>query len=88
MPANVVAAIGCWVAFLIRQARSGVPIADPAGATLAAIAAEGTAAEVVAALVRRGLGIPAEVAADAPLVAALQAAAEHAQAGRWDVLLA
>jgi fructuronate reductase len=87
MPTNVVAAIGCWVAFLIRQARSGVAIVDPAGATLASIAADGNPADVVASLVRENLGIPAAVAGDAALVAALQAAASDAHAGNWDTLL-
>jgi fructuronate reductase len=88
MPANVVAAIGCWVAFLIRQARSGVAIVDPAGAKLASIAAEGSPADVVAHLVRENLGIPAAVAGDPALVVALQAAATDAHAGNWDRLFA
>jgi fructuronate reductase len=83
MPAHVVAAIGCWVAFLIRQARAGTAIVDPAGATLAAIAAEGGPADVVTNLVRQGLGIPAAVAGDASLVAALQTAASDAHDGNW-----
>ncbi len=88
MPNHVVAAIGCWVAFLIRQARAGTAIADPAGATLASIAAEGSPADVVAALVRNGLGIPAEVAGDSPLLAAIRAAATDAHEGRWDAIFA
>ncbi|MEG3163338.1 mannitol dehydrogenase family protein [Sphingomonas sp. PB2P19] len=83
MPAHVVAAIGCWVAFLIRQARAGAAIVDPAGATLASIAAEGSAAEVVTNLIRQGLGIPASVAGDAALVTVLQAAATDAHDGNW-----
>ncbi len=87
MPAHVIAAIGCWVAFVMRQARAGTAIVDPAGAELALIAAQGSPAEVVTTLIRQGLGIPAAVAGDDALVAALQTAATDAHDGNWAKLL-
>ncbi|HEX8418472.1 MAG TPA: mannitol dehydrogenase family protein, partial [Sphingomonas sp.] len=86
MPGHVVAALGCWVAFLMRQARAGVPIVDPAGA-LASIASDGSAAEVIDRLVAAGLGIPRAVADDPALLAAVKTAAAAADRGDWNILL-
>ena len=86
VPGHVVAALGCWVAFLMRQARAGVPIVDPAGA-LASIASDGSAAEVIDRLVAAGLGIPRAVADDPALLAAVKTAAAAADRGDWNILL-
>ncbi len=88
MPDRIVAAFGTWVAFLIRQAQAGVPVIDPAADTLAAIAADGDAAAVVARLAERGLGIPRLALSDAPLLAALQRAAVAAQEDDWTTIFA
>ena len=76
MPRHVVAALGAWVAFLMQRVRSGVPIVDPAGERLAALAAAEAPARVVEGLIAGGLGLPAEITSDMPLVAALKTAAE------------
>lgn len=86
MPRRVVAAIGCWVAFLMRQARAGKPIIDPA-ADLAALASEGSAAEVVARLAARGIGIPPTVSGDPALLRAIEAAASAADTGDWQAII-
>ncbi|MBN9990626.1 hypothetical protein JND45_14925, partial [Listeria monocytogenes] len=39
LPRHVLAALGCWIAFLMQRARAGVPILDPAGTALADLAA-------------------------------------------------
>jgi fructuronate reductase len=81
MPRHVVAALGGWVAFLMQRVRSGVRIVDPAGERLAALAAAETPARVVEGLIAEGLGLPAEITSDMPLVVALKAAAEVAFRG-------
>lgn len=86
MPRHVVAAIGCWVAFLMRQARARTTIVDPA-ADLAALASAGSAAEVVARLAARGIGIPPTVSADPALLRAIEAAASAADAGDWQAII-
>jgi fructuronate reductase len=87
LPGHVVAAFGCWAAFLMRRSRAGVPIVDPAGDRLSAAAAEGNAATVVDRLVQMDLGLSASIAADAQLLGALRVAAGAAFDGRWtDVL--
>lgn len=87
MPRHVVAAIGCWVAFLMTRARAGVAIVDPAGAALAAAAGEGDAATVLARLVAEKLGFGPALAEDAAAMAAIAGAAEAAVAGDWGALL-
>jgi fructuronate reductase len=86
VPGHVVAALGCWVAFLMRQARAGVPIVAPADA-LASIASDGSAAEVIDRLVAAGIGIPRAVADDPALLAAVKTAAAAADRGDWNILL-
>ena len=86
MPGHVVAALGCWVAFVMRQARAGTAIVDPAR-DLATLASEGSAAEVVDRLVAAGIGIPRGVVDDAALLAVVKAAAAAAERGDWTVLL-
>jgi fructuronate reductase len=81
MPRRVVAALGGWVAFLMQRVRSGVRIVDPAGERLAALAAAETPARVVEGLIAEGLGLPAEITNDMPLVVALKTAAEVAFRG-------
>ena len=54
-PGRVAAALGGWVAWLMRQARTDLPVVDPQAASLVACAVEGEAGEVVARLARNGL---------------------------------
>ncbi len=82
MPDHVVAALGCWVAFLMRRVRDGVPILDPAADRLAAAAGKESPAEVVDALVAQVLGIPSEAAGDSALISSLKSGAEAAYSGR------
>jgi fructuronate reductase len=88
MPAHVVAAIGCWVAFLMRSARAGIAVVDPAAATLARLAGDGSGAEVAERLIAAGIGIPAAAVRDAALVAQVKAAADAADRRDWDTLFA
>jgi len=81
MPLHVVAALGAWVAFLMRRARAGIRIVDPMGERLAALAAAEAPARVVEGLVAEGLGLPAAITSDIALVAALKTAAEAAFRG-------
>jgi fructuronate reductase len=78
MPDQIVAALGAWVAFLMRRVRAGVAIVDPAAARLTALAAAETPSRVVDGLVRDGLGFPGQIRGDDALIVALQAAAEAA----------
>ncbi|WP_010161503.1 mannitol dehydrogenase family protein [Sphingomonas sp. PAMC 26617] len=87
MPAHVVAALGCWVAFLMQRARAGVVIVDPAGAALAAAAAEGDAGAVLRRLVAGGLGFAPSLAEDTAALTAIAGAGEAAFAGNWETLL-
>jgi fructuronate reductase len=82
-PRRITAAFGGWIAWLMRRAREGAPVIDPAGPALAAAAAEGSPAQVVARVAEVGAGLPPALAG-AP---ALVRAAEAAWAGRWDDLL-
>ena len=81
MPRHVVAALGAWVAFLMQRARSHERIVDPAGERLAIVALAESPVQVVDRLIAEGIGIPAAVAGDPDLVAALRAAAEGAFRG-------
>jgi fructuronate reductase len=88
MPERVVAAFGCWIAFLMRRARAGEPIVDPHATTLAAAAGDGDAATVTDRLIAAGLVLPADLTGDAALVAALRSAAAAADRGDWSTLVA
>ncbi|HVF95441.1 MAG TPA: mannitol dehydrogenase family protein, partial [Sphingomonas sp.] len=85
LPGHVVAALGCWVAFAMRQARAGTPIVDPAPA-LAGLAGDGEAGEIVDRLLAAGIGIPRVVADDPALVTAIRTAATAAARGDWQTL--
>lgn len=87
MPRRVIVALGCWVAFLMQRSRGGIAIVDPAGAALAAAAAESDAAAVLARLVAGGLGFDPAMAADPEAMAAIAAAADAAFAGTWEAVL-
>jgi fructuronate reductase len=78
MPDHIVAALGAWVAFLMRRVRAGIAIVDPVAAQLTALAAAETPSRVVDGLIRDGLGFPGEIRGDNALILALQAAAEAA----------
>lgn len=88
MPGRVVAALGCWVGFLIARARAGTAIVDPLGDRLAAIAGDGDAGAIVDRLVADGIVIPSGARGDAALLAALRTTAEAAHRRDWDRLLA
>ena len=81
MPRHVVAALGAWVAFVMRRARSRETIIDPAGERLAILASAESPAQVVDRLIAEGVGIPAATAGDHELVAAMRGAAEDAFRG-------
>lgn len=87
MPHHVVAALGCWVAFVLRRARAGSAIVDPAGQRLAEAASGADAAVLVDRLMERDLGLRSAWRADAPLAAALRHAALDAAEGQWGALL-
>lgn len=86
MPAHVVAALGCWIAFLVTRARNGTPIADPAGETLARIAHGGAPRSVVADLAQAGIGLPTAIAGDTATLDAIADAATCVLAGDWSIL--
>ena len=86
MPAHVVAALGGWVAFLIQRTAMGIPSVDPAGERLAAAAQGADPVTLVRRLVEAGLGLPPQVAGDAPLLGAIESAAVAAHEKRWDAL--
>ena len=88
MPAHVVAALGGWVAFLIARTRQGHAIVDPAGDRLAAAARGADPVALVRRLAEAGLGLPPQVAGDAPLLAAIERAAVAAHEKRWEALFA
>ncbi|WP_242138220.1 mannitol dehydrogenase family protein [Sphingomonas sp. TREG-RG-20F-R18-01] len=87
LPRHVVAALGCWVAFLMQRARGGVAIVDPAGEALALAARDGDAAAVLGRLVSAGLGFDPALAQDAMVMTAVAAAADAAVAGDWGTVL-
>jgi fructuronate reductase len=86
IPGHVVAALGCWVAFIMRQSRAGTPIVDPAH-DLATLAGDGSAADVVDRLAAADIGMPRAVADDPALLAAIKTAAAAAERGDWNILL-
>lgn len=86
MPAQVVAALGGWVAFLIERTAQGHAIIDPAGARLSAAADGADPRTLVRRLAEAGLGLPPQVAGDAPLLAAIEQAAVAAREKRWDAV--
>ncbi|WP_425228523.1 mannitol dehydrogenase family protein [Sphingomonas sp.] len=78
-PGRVAAAAGAWVAFLMQRARAGVPLVDPAAATLTGAAADGDGAIVVARLAAAGLlPLPDDLTGRA-----VAAAADAASGGDW-----
>jgi fructuronate reductase len=86
MPARVVAALGCWIAFLVTRTRSGSAIADPAADTLARIAASGDPRRIAAELAEAGIGLPTAIAGDTEALNAIADAATRALAGDWSIL--
>ncbi len=86
MPQAVVAALGCWVAFLIERVRTGAPIIDPAAATLTAAASDADPATVVERLLAADTGLSARWSADVELVEGLKTAAAAAARRDWSIL--
>lgn len=87
MPRHVVAALGCWIAFLITRARAGAPIVDPDGDRLATIASGGDPLAVTSRLAEAAIGLQPGLFEDAAVVEAIAGAAGDALAGRWETLL-
>ena len=87
MPIHVVAALGCWVAFIIDRARSATTIVDPASAKLRAIVDFRSPTDVVSRLIDADLGLSGRWATDSVLIAALSDAAEVASSRQWHALL-
>nr|WP_246346942.1 mannitol dehydrogenase family protein [Sphingomonas jinjuensis] len=86
MPTRVVAALGCWIAFLVTRTKSGTPIADPAADTLARIATSGDPRRIAAEVAERGIGLPTAIAGDTAALDAIADAASRALAGDWSIL--
>lgn len=86
LPARVCAALGCWVAFLIRRTAAGIPIIDPFGDKLAAAATGADGPTTLARLLSAGILLPPDLAADDAVVSAIGSAADAALAGRWEAL--
>lgn len=86
LPRRAAAALGCWVAFVVTRARSGTPIADPHGETLAGLG-RGEPNELVRRLASAGIGLPPSLPGDPELLAAVERAAAQALAGDWSALL-
>ena len=82
MPLRVVMALGCWVAFLMRRSAAGVAIVDPAAESLVAAVSGAAPSRAVAALIERGLGLPAALRDDGEICHAFEAAAEMAFSGQ------
>lgn len=87
MPCHVVAALGCWIAFLVARARAGVAIVDPRAARLIEVARGGDPHAVARMLADEAIGFLPELAADRTAVDAIGAAATRADAGDWAQLL-
>jgi fructuronate reductase len=87
IPGHVVAALGSWVGFVITRIRTGVAVIDPAASMLTAAAADGTPATVIRRLAERRIALPAALLDDAPLLAAINQAANAALDNDWDKLL-
>lgn len=83
LPRHVLAALGCWIAFLMQRARAGVPILDPAGTALADCAATGDAHAVLARLIAAKLGFSEALAHDSDATRSIARAAQAAFEGDW-----
>ena len=86
VPRHIVTATGCWIAFLMRRARSNAVIADPAGAALADAVRDGDAATVLQRLIAARLGFSADIADDPTAIVAIAVAAQAAFDGDWSRL--
>ncbi len=83
LPRHVLAALGCWLGFLLQRAHTGMPILDPAGTTLADLAATGDAHLVLARLIDAELGFSRALARDSDVTDAIARAAQAAFDGDW-----
>ena len=83
MPAHVVAALGCWVAFLVARTRIGIAIVDPKAARLAEVACDGDPRAVARTLAQEAIGFLPDLVVDDAAVTAIGDAAAHADAGEW-----
>ena len=81
MPGYVVAALGAWIAFLMRRVREDVVIVDPASDRLTRAAQADTPAAVIAALVAGEIGFPPGIGGDRAAIAAVETAAARALDG-------
>ena len=83
MPGHVVAALGCWIAFLIERTRAGTAIVDPKSARLVEVAAGGDPAAVARTLVGEAIGFLPGLADDEAAVVAIGDASVLASGGEW-----
>jgi fructuronate reductase len=83
MPRHVVAALGCWIAFLMARARAGIAIIDPKATRLTEVARDGDPRAVARTLAEEAIGFLPDLAADHAAVAAIGDAAAHADASEW-----
>jgi fructuronate reductase len=88
MPGHVVAALGCWIAFLIARAATNTAIVDPKSERLAGIARGCDPAAVTRALADEAIGFLPGLASDEAAVAAIGDGAALARDGEWDRLFA
>lgn len=88
MPGHVVAALGCWITFLITRVRIGTAIVDPKSTRLAEVAAGGDPMAVARTLVGEAIGFLPHLVTDEAAVAAIGDAAVLASGGEWQRLFA
>ena len=86
LPGHVIAALGCWIAFIMARAREAATIVDPKAERLAEVGRLGDPATAARVLAAEAIGFLPALAADTPAVAAIGAAAAAAHAGRWEQL--
>lgn len=84
MPLQAIAAMGCWVAFVLGRSREGVRIVDPQADVLAAAAAGADVTQFVQRLIDAGLGLAPLWRDDPALITAMTRAAQAAHDGNWD----
>jgi fructuronate reductase len=83
MPQAVVAALGCWIAFLMERSRAGIPIIDPAAAALTVAGRADTPRLVIDRLIDAELGLGPEMRDDGELLRALGEVLAAIIAGDW-----
>ena len=88
LPGHVIAALGCWIAFIMARAQAAATIVDPKAERLTEVGRHGDPAMAARVLAAEAIGFLPALAADTPAVAAIGRAAAAARAGRWQQLFA